>query len=303
MLATTHTSSVTEEQIDHLGHMNVVFYGVNAHAGTRAMVGAIDGWPSGSYLVHDTYTRHHQEQMRGTSLVVRSGLLGVDADGVRIHHELLNADSDGLAATFVHRVSPLDERGRRRSLPDQCVETARHSTIDPLPYAAARSIDLDLEPLASAPPLGLVRERRLEVRQPRRIGAQECDAHGRYRPDSTMMLLWGGEVPDHLQDWGADLYEGPGGELMGWAIMETRIQLGRLPLSGDHIQSFAATMALHDKASHRLHWCYDLATEEVLCAFEAVDVAFDTRVRRAMTIPAAFRRRQESRLYPDLAPR
>ncbi|MFT6393412.1 MAG: hypothetical protein ACJA14_002942, partial [Ilumatobacter sp.] len=29
-LAVTHTSTVTADQIDHLGHMNVRYYGVNA---------------------------------------------------------------------------------------------------------------------------------------------------------------------------------------------------------------------------------------------------------------------------------
>ncbi len=37
-LTTTHTSTVTEDQIDHLGHMNVRFYAVNARAGTDALL-------------------------------------------------------------------------------------------------------------------------------------------------------------------------------------------------------------------------------------------------------------------------
>ena len=68
MLRTTHTSTVTEDQIDHLGHMNVRFYGVNAQAGTRAVLGGLPGWTGRPYLVHDTYTRHHREQLFGTTL-------------------------------------------------------------------------------------------------------------------------------------------------------------------------------------------------------------------------------------------
>ena len=106
MLASTHTSSVTEDQIDHLGHMNVRFYGVNAHAATDAVLAALDGWPAGPHLVHDAYTRHHREQLLGTSLLVRSAMLAADVDGLRIHHELVPANAEALAATFVHRVSP-----------------------------------------------------------------------------------------------------------------------------------------------------------------------------------------------------
>ena len=35
-LPVTHTSTVTEDQIDHLGHMNVRFYGTNAQAASNA---------------------------------------------------------------------------------------------------------------------------------------------------------------------------------------------------------------------------------------------------------------------------
>src|SRR5436190_13398123 len=108
MLAVTHTSSVTEDQIDHLGHMNVRFYGVNAHAATDAALGALDGWPARPHLVHDAYTRHHREQLLGTSLLVRSAMLGADGDGLHIHYELVPTNAEALAATFVHRVSPLD---------------------------------------------------------------------------------------------------------------------------------------------------------------------------------------------------
>ena len=40
-LEITHRSSVTEDQIDHLGHMNVQYYGTNARAATRAMEAAL----------------------------------------------------------------------------------------------------------------------------------------------------------------------------------------------------------------------------------------------------------------------
>lgn len=303
MLEVTHTSSVTEDQIDHLGHMNVRFYGVNAHAATRSVLGSLQGWPAGLYLVHDAYTRHRREQLLGTPLLVRSGILGAGPDGIRIHHELVPADAEGLAATFVHDVSPTEESGQRRPVPDAAIEAARAATVEPLPYAAPRTINLDLAPLDSAPALSLVQERRLEVRKPRHITAEECDESGNFRPDATMMLLWAGELPDHVQGWGPDLYEGPDGELVGWAVMETRVQLDHVPRIGTRIQNFAATIAIHERATHRMNWCFDLDTGRVLCAFESVDVAFDTVARSAIVIPDDLRRRYEASLQADLAPK
>lgn len=302
MLAVTHTSSVTEDQIDHLGHMNVRYYGVNAHAATRSMLASLPGWPGGRYLVHDAYTRHRREQLFGTPLLVRSGFLGADPDGLRIHHELVPANAEGLAATFVHNVCPTDEQGQKLPVPGAAIDAARAATVEPLPYAAPRTIDLELDPLAGAPALHVVQERRLEVRKPRHIAAEECDESGNFRPDAIMNLLWAGELPDHVEGWGPDLYEGPDGELMGWVVMETRVQLRRLPRIGTRIQSFAATIALHERATHRVNWCFDLGTGEVLCAFESVDVAFDTVSRATIVIPEDFRRRYQASLQSDLAP-
>lgn len=302
MLAVTHTSSVTEDQIDHLGHMNVRFYGVNAHAATRAILGSLQGWPGGPCLVHDAYTRHRREQLLGTPLLVRSGFLGADPDGLRIHHELVPANAEGLAATFVHNVCPADNKGQKRPVPDVAIDAVRPAIVEPLPYAVARTINLDLDPLAAAPDLGVVQERRLEMRKARQVTADECDESGHVRPEATMALLWAGELPDHVQGWGPDLYEGPDGELMGWAVMETRVQLGHLPRIGTRIQSFAATIAVHQRATHRISWCFDLDTGRVVFAHESVDVAFDTVARSAIVIPEDVRRRYEASLQADLAP-
>jgi acyl-CoA thioesterase FadM len=302
VLAVTHTSSVTEDQIDHLGHMNVRFYGLNAFAGTSSVLAGLAGWPTGPHLVHDAYTRHRREQLLGTPLVVRSALLGADADAVRIHHELAPAEGEGLAATFVHCVSPIDENGKRLAVPAAAIDAANGAAVEAPPYAAPRTIELDHDLLTTAPSLALVQERGLEMRLPRTITAEECDEHGRLRSDSTMMLMWGGEPARPAESWGPDLYEGPNGELMGWALVETRIELDHLPSAGTRIQSFGATIGLHERVTHRLHWCFDLDSESVLSVFEAIDVAFDTRARRSMVIPETFRRHHERMLHRDLAP-
>ena len=66
-LEVTHTSTVTDDQIDHLGHMNVRFYGTNAQAASNAVVDRL-GIDPGRVDLTDVYTRHHQEQLLGASL-------------------------------------------------------------------------------------------------------------------------------------------------------------------------------------------------------------------------------------------
>jgi hypothetical protein len=140
----------------------------------------------------------------------------------------------------------------------------------------------------------------LAFRKPRLVGDIECDERGRYRVDMAPMLSWGGEQvegesPDHL-------HETSSGQLMGWAVMETRSVFGTLPALGATIQSFAAGVALGDKILHRLNWAFDLGSGELLNAFESVSLAFDVRGRRPMSIPEGYRRIEEARLHPDLVP-
>ena len=300
-LPTTHESTVTEDQIDHLGHMNVRYYAENARAGTRSLLGELLGWGRRPFVVHDVYTRHHREQMLGTALVVRSAILGADTDGLRVHHELAARDTGVLAATFVHRVSPLDEGGERAPVSERLVAVAEDLAVPVPSYAATRTISLDADVVASSPSLDVARDRGLVMRRERLVTAGECGPDGRYNPAMAPMLVWGGEPEG--RDTGPWLEEMPTGELMGWASMETRIQTQRLPLAGERVQSFGATVAIHDKVTHRVHWCFDVDRGELVAAFEIVNMAFDTRGRRPMSIPDAHRRRELAALQPDLAPR
>lgn len=300
MLRTTHTSTVTEDQIDHLGHMNVRFYGANALAGTRGLLQDLPGWEGRRHLVHDVYTRHHREQLLGTELVVRSAVLGADLDALRLHHELAALGTGQLAATFVHRVTPVDADGSRVPVPEVVAAAARAEAVALPDYASPRTVSLDADLLAAAPDLETVQARGLAFRKERRVEPGECDAAGRYRVEAAPMLSWGGEqvdgdAPDHL-------HETSSGQLMGWASMETRAVFGVLPRLGARVQSFAAGVAMHDKVIHRVNWAFDLDSGELLSAFESVSMAFDVRGRRAMSIPEGYRRREQERLQPDLAP-
>jgi acyl-CoA thioesterase FadM len=301
-LRTTHTSSVTEDQIDHLGHMNVRFYAVNAMAGTAAMLADLPGWAGRRHVVHDLYTRHHREQLLGSPLVVRSAFLGAGPDGVRLHHELANADTGVLAATFVHGVSPLGDTSEDRlPVPDAAIDAARAAAIELPAYAATRTIALDHDPLAEAPSLATLQARGLASRKERRVSAEECDKSGAYRIEQTPLLTWGGEMLDG-EPPGDTLHETRDGKRMGWASMETRMRFDQLPRRGTRIQAFMACVAIHDKVTHDLHWCFDLDTGRLLTAFETVSMAFDIVGRTPMSIPDGYRRKWERLVQPDLTP-
>ena len=300
-LTPTHRSAVTEDQIDHLGHMNVRFYGVNAAAGTAAILDALSVPEGVTLRPVDIYTRHHREQLLGAPLVVRSGVIDVLDDGIRIYHELANEATDARAATFVHRVRAEDEIGRPIAIPTPTANAASARLVDIPAHGATRSISLATDPVASAPALETLRDRDLAMRKIRTISEEECNADGAYIPAFAPMLTWGGEpanrrIPEMV-------HEGPDGMRMGWASMETRMVIERLPRLGDRIQSFSAVIALADKTSHRIQWAYDVDRGDLLTTFEVVNLAFDITARAPMRIPTHLRESETFVLNTDLAPR
>lgn len=299
-LTETHRSVVTEDQIDHLGHMNVRFYGVNATAGTRALVASLGAPDDRTVRLVDIYTRHHREQMLGARLVVRSGVIDVSADEVVLYHELADDDTGVLAATFMHRVRLDSPDGEAAALPVALVTQARAGLIEVPAHGATRSISLATDPIAHAPALAELRDRDLAIRKVRAVSTDECDADGLYIPFMAPALVWAGEpVGGRFPEM---LHEGPNGERMGWASMETRIVTRRLPRLGDRIQSFSAVIGLADKVMHNIMWAYDVDREALLTTFEVVNLAFDIGARRPMQIPDHIRAVQAAQLHPDLAP-
>ncbi len=298
-LSITHRSTVTEDQIDHLGHMNVRFYGVNARLGTEAVLARLGAPSDLAFPLVDVYTRHHREQLRGARLAVQSGVLDAGPDAVRLYHELVNEDTGDLAATFVHRAEARTAQGERTGVPDAVVRQAAETTVEVPERGATRSLSLDADPTARPPSLSEVVERNLAMRKIRTIAADECGPDGRYLVDNAPALLWAGETLDGRDAvW---LRDGPDGEKMGWASMETRMGVLRMPSVGDRIQSFGATVALGDKTSHVMLWAFDVDRGDLLAVFEVVSLAFDTVARRAMSIPDAVRAEERDRFHPDLA--
>jgi acyl-CoA thioesterase FadM len=296
-LEITHRSTVTEDQIDHLGHMNVRFYGENSREGSAVVLAELVGDAPIRFTPVFVYTRHHREQLLGARLLVRSGVIDVGADELRLYHELVNEDSGVIAATFVHRLRADDGA----VLPADIAERARARVV-PIPeHGRSRSIDLASDPIASAPSLDELRTRDLAIRRPRTVTAEECGPDGVVLRANAAGLVWGGEPIQRRLP--ALLHDGPNGEKMGWASMETRMAIRRLPRVGDRLESFSAVVGLRDKTSHRILWAYDADAGDLLMSFEIVNLAFDTVHRAPMSIPEEIRAVELSDLHEDLNPR
>jgi acyl-CoA thioester hydrolase len=292
---------VTADQIDHLGHMNVWFYTLNARAGAEQLLGELGVAESASTALvqHDTYVRHHHEQLEGSKLEVRGGVLDVTGDRIRLYEELVNTDSGALAATFILGFGLADRTTRTtQPLPPDAVAAAGEALVEVPEHGRPRSVSPDDDVIGGAPSLDVLEERDLAHRQVRTITAEECDEDGFVMPLMVAALVWGGEpTPGRAFQ---PLHELADGGQMGFATMETRATWGRIPRVGDRVQSFGAEVERGAKTMLTRNWVYDVDRRDLVAVFSVVNVAFNTATRRAMELPADIRARWESRLHPDL---
>ena len=298
-----YRTEVTPDQIDHLGHMNVRFYGAHARTGADQLLADIGlRADEGRALVgRDVYVRHHREQLVGAPLEVQGGVLDASPTRVRFYEELLNSDSREVAATFVLGFELADRSSRAPvELGDAVVAAASRDTVEVPEHGRPRSISLDDDPVAAAPAVEVLLERGLALRQPRVIAGDEIavDLDGYVSPATAGELMWGGEPVEGHEF--RPLEPLPGGNTMGFATMETRSTWARPPRVGDRVQSFAAELDLKAKTMLTRHWLFDVERGDLLVVFTVVNLAFDVGNRRAIAIPDGLRARLEERLQPDL---
>lgn len=300
-----YEGTVTDEEIDELGHMNVRCYATRALHASRALAAFHGLGPElcaelgAEICVTDAFTRHYREQLVGSHLAVRSGVLAGREHSLRLYHELFNVERHELGATFVHEVQLQGSRAREtRPLPEFVMASAGKARVAWPDHGKPRSLDLDRAPVRLK--LETAVQRRLEMRLPRTIGAEECDADGFFSAPRFEELIWGGQLLNG-RPAGMPLFESDSGRKFGWATLESRSILFVLPRVGSRIQSFSALVEIARKTWHGHHWVFDLDHGTLLARKSIVNLAFDIGARRSSEIPPRIRSSLEAAYHPDLA--
>ena len=298
-----YETEVTPDQIDHLGHMNVRFYGIHARAGADRMLASLGLVGEADQVVfqRDSIVRHLREQLVGAPLAVRGGVLQAGTPAVRLYQELVNTATDEVAATFVTSFELQDRRTREAlALPTAVVDAARRDIVAPPVERLPRTIVADRDPTAAAPTLATLRDLDLAMRLPRFIDPAACDEDGFVAATDLAELVWSGEAtPGREFRPLSDLADGV---QLGFATLESRATWTRPARAGDQVQSFDAVLEMREKTMVTRHWLMEVDSAELIAVLEVVNVAFDTARRRAIEIPEALRVRMTARLLPELGP-
>jgi acyl-CoA thioester hydrolase len=298
-----HSTTVTPDQIDALGHMNVRCYGVHALAGARVLHeklglrGAAGAGNATHTTFIDLYTRHYFEQLEGAPLEVWGGVLEVGESEIKMYYELRNPELENFGATFVFTVQHQDGTTHAPvPLTAETMEAAENSIVDWPEHGQPRSIDLDSTPKTLT--LEEVRALNIQNRDERVVEERHCDDTGVYNINSFQDLIWGSEGISDEEDWLRTLENG---DKMGFATMESRCSLVKLPSAGTRVQSYRATIDMTKKVQHEVFWVFDVDNGDLLCTASFVDVAFNIKTRRSMEIPDFERKRIMEHFHPELA--
>lgn len=288
--------SVQQEECDVMGHMNVRHYVARA-------VDALD-WlmlesglpPSGRRLaVVDQHLRFLREMSPGTPFTILGGIVSVAAERLRVVVEIRNSATEAPAAMLVTDLGawagPEGGLAPLPSLPSG-LATARLMVAMP-DNAGPRGLGFDppraLPDRAAALAMGLAEGYRGAIR------AHECDLDGVMRPDVIIARIWDG-VPN-LRNRGTGL--GIKEEGMGGAALEYRVAQFRPLRAGQLLTVCSGLKALGEKTTTWTHLVHD-ETGAIVAASEAVGIAFDLKLRKAVAIPPERRAALEALLVPGL---
>lgn len=303
-LPTLLEAEVLAEHIDGLGHMNTKIYAHFAREGAGELLRRLGIGMDGELIpaFPDTYTRFHKEQLEGEPLALRGGVLGVEEGALRLYLELINRTTTDVAATHV-QTAILQHAGMRTRgpFPSAVVNAALAERVSLPEYARPRT--LSIEPMEPRLTLEEAEARGLGVTvEPVVVDEGSCDEEGYLRVDNSHMLfaIAHGRQPNQMSERITDNnFRDADGRLLGWAMMESRACLFRLPRSGERLKAFRATTRLLDKVHCSTGWIF--ATTGELCAVvQIVALAFDIAARKPVPIPDGDRRELQAAYHPDL---
>ena len=282
-------------ECDEMGHMNVRFYvsrfmeGLGGLALRLGLPDAFRADATATLLPKDHHIRFLKEAHAGTPLHMTGGVVEIDDTEALVLQVLVHTRTGEPCATALTRVSYAAPDGAPLSWPADACSAANTLMIEVPAYAAPRSVDggpvTPMASMAAANRLGLGCAGRGLV------GAPECDAQGRMRPE-----LFIGRVSDGVTGLLSPIRKAVTEALgdaqphrMGGAVLEYRLIYLDWPVAGDHFELRSGLKAVEDKTQRLNHWLLDPVSGKAWGTAEAVAVNFDLDTRKVVPIAPAGR--------------
>lgn len=213
-----------------------------------------------------------------------SGIFSLNKNRLTSFSEMLNLETDHLAARFIIELDLVDRvRGSAIPFPDHACRAATALMVEP--PANLRPRELLRQPLrrdlATATKYGLIDTARGTIEP------WECDARGELHPRFFMSRC--SDAVTHLQrHYGlTPAYRRAHG--LGSAALEYNIEFHHSLRAGDALMTKSGLRDMDGKTQRFFHWFMNAANGETVATVETTGTLFDFTTRKAVPIPDDLR--------------
>ncbi|MET0183439.1 MAG: thioesterase family protein [Caulobacterales bacterium] len=292
--------TVGENEIDHLGHMNMNFYGLRAEEGCAEMMARI-GLPqsvldSSGLIVSafDQHTLFRREQMEGARLSVSGEICAATPNAITLYEEIRNEDNGDVAGSFIFTTKLLDRATRApRPFPEQVVETASARIIDVPARSQPRSVPTDAMKLNVT--IADLARAKIEPHVMRKIEPEECDAEGYWAPSRPRAVKR--DYPEVSQGVMDHVWRSIDGIL--WPALEQRVVAVTPARMGNTLLTYSAIFDLTHKILRWGSWVFEKETQRLVTTTQIANICFSPEDRRARDIPPEHGARLRAMAHPE----
>lgn len=281
----TYRGTVYRWEVDQVDHFTVAFYFSRFEDATHAMLLAVGLDPvslagSGQACVTvDGHVRYRRELRVGDVLHIRSGVAGVDDDGLRLVHEVIDSADGTVCTTFAQGLALIDRKTRaRRALTRRQREAALARSVEP-PVID----DGPPSPPAPSGDEGFFDAARDAVKPSELTTSGEAGMAAyihRFSASNAHVLAAFGMTPAYSRQ-----------EQRQFSTFEFRLSCHGTLRAGDLVLVRSALLHVGNSSIRIGHRMTNAQTHELVATLEQAGVHFDTEARRPASLPPALRER------------
>jgi acyl-CoA thioester hydrolase len=281
----TYRGTVYRWEVDQVDHFTVAFYFARFEDAIHALLLAVGLDPaalagSGQACVTvDGYVRFRRELRVGDVLHIRSGVVSVDDDGLRLVHEVIDSADGTVCTTFAQGMALIDRktRARRPLTPRQREAVLAHRVEPPAvddgppPPPAPRTDEGFFDAARDA-------IKPLELNMSGEAG-MAAYIH-RFSASNAHVLAAFGMTPAYSRE-----------ERRQFSTFEFRLSFPGTLRAGDLVLVRSALLHVGNSSIRIGHRMTNAQTHELVATLEQAGVHFDTEARRPAPLPPALRER------------
>jgi acyl-CoA thioesterase FadM len=280
----TYRGTVYRWEVDNVDHFTVAFYFARLEDATQALLHAVHldleslAKTGQAGVTESCYVQYHRELRIGDILHVRSGIVGVDGDGLSLVHEVIDS-GDGATCTTIEERVAFVERGSRGRRP---LSAAQRDA------AAARRVERPAtdEKRSAVKPTGGERfiDSARDAIKPTEVnvlGEATLSAYiHRFSAANSHVLGAFGLTPEYCRR-----------EHRGFSTFEFDLKTPGMLQAGDLLLVQSALVHVGNSSMRIRHRLANARTGAVVAALEQAGVNLDLHARRPSPLPPALRER------------